>query len=67
MVSPLSVTVFRGLGGDHILIEHVESVRALLEGEERTDWMWGVGSAYDLLEMDQCRKLRWDHVFNRNF
>jgi hypothetical protein len=66
MVTYASVSVIKGLGGDCVRMFSVGlSVTALVTFvEDQTDWLWGIGSAYELRDLDSFAALRWDHVFS---
>ena len=52
-IEQFEVVVYRGLGGDSIVICNCISVRECLRlVDERTDWFWGVGDAYQIVDMD---------------
>lgn len=72
-----AVTLYKGLGGDHIIVWQCDSVSSLvLEVELRTDWLWGKGeqltndhrfpieAAYKFIDLDKGVQLKGDHQFS---
>ena len=58
-IEPLEVVVYRGMGGDSIDIFNCINVKEMLyRVDELTDWMWGVGEAYQIVDMDTGVKVR---------
>lgn len=65
MAAPGSVTVFKGFGGDYITVELCASVTVLKhQVDERTDWLWGIGSAYNFIDLVKPQILDRDHAFS---
>ena len=60
---PWTLTVYRGLGGDHIVIDPVETVYDLLNAvDQRTDWLWGFCSPHAIRKSYSDDFLPWDHL-----
>lgn len=60
----LPVTVYRGLGGCHICIMDCRTLTDVLAAvDARTDWLWGVGHSYVVVDMDSSELLGWEHIF----
>ena len=58
-IEPLEVVVYRGMGGGSIDICNCITVQEMLRRvDELTDWMWGVGEAYQIVDMDTGAKVR---------
>ena len=60
----LPVTVYRGLGGCHICIMDCRTLTTVLAAvDARTDWLWGVGHSYVVVDMDFSELLGWEHLY----
>ena len=59
---PSTLTIHRGLGGDYIVIQPVQTVFELLNAVElRTDWLWGYGRPHAFRDSQSGEFLPWDH------
>ena len=60
---PWTLTIYRGFGGDHIVIDPVETVYGLLNTvDQRTDWLWGFCSPHAIRKSYSDDFLPWDHL-----
>ena len=65
MAFSASVKVYRGLGGEQVSMSSfgLSVPELVLHLEEHTDWLWGIGFAYEFLDMASSSVLSWDHIF----
>jgi hypothetical protein len=64
-MSRSSVVVYRGLGGNHILLHDCRSLADLCAAvDSRTDWLWGVGHSFVIVDLASSQLLPWEHVFS---
>ena len=66
MAMPVTVTVLKGFGGERVSMPSIGlSVTDLVQHvEEQTDWLWGIGTAYELRDGLSFAVIRWDHIFS---
>ena len=66
MATPVTVTVVKGFGGESVIMPSMGlSVTDLVQHvEEHTDWLWGIGNAYELRDLLTFAVIRWDHIFS---
>ena len=61
-LKPLTLTIYKGFGGDHIVIDAMETAVDLLNAvEQRTDWLWGYCRQHASRRSDSHEFLPWDH------
>jgi hypothetical protein len=65
MALAVSVTVFRGLGGEQVSISGFDLTLdgVVLHLEEHTDWLWGIGNAFEFVDMASLAVIELDHIF----
>ena len=66
MATPVTVTVLKGFGAESVSMPSMGlSVTDLVQHvEEHTDWLWGIGNAYELRDLLTFDVIRWDHIFS---
>jgi hypothetical protein len=61
------VTISRGFGDLELVIPSCRTVEALIkEVGKETSWLWGVGNAFNLIQMYENRSLTNDDTFSAN-
>ena len=66
MATPVTVTVLKGFAAESVSMPSMGlSVTDLVQHvEEHTDWLWGIGNAYELRDLLTFAVIRWDHIFS---
>ena len=62
MATPVTVTVLKWFAAESVSMPSMGL--SVTDLEEHTDWLWGIGNAYELRDLLTFAVIRWDHIFS---